>query len=220
MSKLNLLIKGVKTAGAGTLKFIEKNPKLSVGGAVAYAGWDKIFGKEGFSEKIAKDGVLGVTSGLAIGNERADYVKGKVDNITGFRKEDAPMENSPSVNQSYEAQNYGGYQEPQMMQSQQDGVSSFLGNTFGGNGMNMFGNFFSNLFSGRVSGMSIAGLLAGAWMMFSRFGMWGKIGGALLAMMMIGNNSQQQSMTPSVQMSNGMAQNANQGMENGYGRGR
>ena len=220
MSKLNLLIKGVKTAGAGTLKFIERNPKLSVGGAVAYAGWDKIFGKEGFSEKIAKDGVLGVTSGLAIGNERADYVKGKVDNITGFRKEDAPMESSPSVNQSYEAQNYGGYQEPQMMQSQQDGVSSFLGNTFGGNGMNMFGNFFSNLFSGRVSGMSIAGLLAGAWMMFSRFGMWGKIGGALLAMMMIGNNSQQQSMTPSVQMSNGMAQNANQGMENGYGRGR
>ena len=220
MSKLNLLIKGVKTAGAGTLKFIEKNPKLSVGGAVAYAGWDKIFGKEGFSEKIAKDGVLGVTSGLAIGNERADYVKGKVDNITGFRKEDAPMESSPSVNQSYEAQNYGGYQEPQMMQSQQDGVSSFLGNAFGGNGMGMFGNFFSNLFSGKVSGMSIAGLLAGAWLMFSRFGMWGKIGGALLAMMMIGNNSQQQSMTPSVQMSNGMAQNANQGMENGYGRGR
>ena len=220
MSKLNLLIKGVKTAGAGTLKFIEKNPKLSVGGAVAYAGWDKFFGKEGFSEKIAKDGVLGVTSGLAIGNERAEYVRGKVDNITGFRKEDAPMESSPSVNQSYEAQNNGGYQEPQMMQSQQDGVSSFLGNTFGGNGMNMFGNFFSNLFSGRVSGMSIAGLLAGAWMMFSRFGMWGKIGGALLAMMMIGNNSQQQNMTPSVQMSNGMAQNANQGMENGYGRGR
>lgn len=220
MSKLNLLIKGVKTAGAGTLKFIEKNPKLSVGGAVAYAGWDKFFGKEGFSEKIAKDGVLGVTSGLAIGNDRAEYVRGKVDNITGFRKEDAPMESSPSVNQSYEAQNYGGYQEPQMMQSQQDGVSSFLGNTFGGNGMNMFGNFFSNLFSGKVSGMSIAGLLAGAWMMFSRFGMWGKIGGALLAMMMIGNNSQQQSMTPSVQVSNGMAQNANQGMENGYGRGR
>ena len=220
MSKLNLLIKGVKTAGAGTLKFIERNPKLSVGGAVAYAGWDKIFGKEGVTDKIAKDGVLGVTSSLAIGNDRADYVKGKVDNITGFRKEDAPMESSPSVNQSYEAQNYGGYQEPQMMQSQQDGVSSFLGNTFGGNGMNMFGNFFSNLFSGRVSGMSIAGLLAGAWMMFSRFGMWGKIGGALLAMMMIGNNSQQQSMTPSVQMSNGMAQNANQGMENGYGRGR
>ena len=220
MSKLNLLIKGVKTAGAGTLKFIERNPKLSVGGAVAYAGWDKIFGKEGVTDKIAKDGVLGVTSSLAIGNDRADYVKGKVDNITGFRKEDAPMESSPSVNQSYEAQNYGGYQEPQMMQSQQDGVSSFLGNTFGGNGMNMFGNFFSNLFRGRVSGMTIAGQLAGAWMMFSRFGMWGKIGGALLAMMMIGNNSQQQSMTPSVQMSNGMAQNANQGMENGYGRGR
>ena len=62
MSKLNLLIKGVKTAGAGTLKFIEKNPKLSVGGAVAYAGWDKFFGKEGVTDKIAKDGVLGVTS--------------------------------------------------------------------------------------------------------------------------------------------------------------
>lgn len=220
MSKLNLLIKGVKAAGSGTLKFIENNPKTTAACAVTYAGWDKIFGKDSVTDKIAKDGVLGVTSSLAIGEKRAEYVQGKVDNITGFRKEDAPMESSPSVNQSYEAQNNGGYQEPQMMQSQQDGVSSFLGNTFGGNGMNMFGNFFSNLFSGRVSGMSIAGLLAGAWMMFSRFGMWGKIGGALLAMMMIGNNSQQQSMTPSVQMSNGMAQNANQGIENGYGRGR
>lgn len=58
-----------------------------------------------------------------------------------------------------------------------------------GNGGNMFSNFFSNLFSGNVSGMSMLGLVASAFLIFGRFGWMGKIAGALLGMMMIGNNA-------------------------------
>lgn len=70
-----------------------------------------------------------------------------------------------------------------------NGISNFLGSMTNGNGGNMFGNFFSNLFSGNVSGMSMLGLVASAFLIFGRFGWMGKIAGALLGMMMIGNNS-------------------------------
>ena len=73
-----------------------------------------------------------------------------------------------------------------------NGISSFLGNLFGGNGGNMFGNFFGNLTSGKMSGLSIAGLVGAAMLVFGRTGWLGKIAGGLLAMLLIGNNSQQQ----------------------------
>ena len=47
----------------------------------------------------------------------------------------------------------------------------------------------SNLGRGNVSGLSIAGLVAAACLVFGRFGWLGKIAGALLGMMLIGNNS-------------------------------
>lgn len=72
------------------------------------------------------------------------------------------------------------------------GISTFLGNIFGGNGMNMFANFFNNISSGKVSGLSIGGLIAAGYMLFGRTGLLGKIGGALLTMMLIGGNSRQQ----------------------------
>ena len=53
----------------------------------------------------------------------------------------------------------------------------------------MFGNFFRNLGSGNVSGLSIAGLVAAAFLIFGRFGWLGKIAGAFLGMMLIGNNA-------------------------------
>jgi hypothetical protein len=70
-----------------------------------------------------------------------------------------------------------------------NGISNFLGSMTNGNGGNMFSNFFSNLFSGNVSGMSMLGLVASAFLIFGRFGWMGKIAGALLGMMMIGNNA-------------------------------
>jgi hypothetical protein len=51
------------------------------------------------------------------------------------------------------------------------------------------GNFFRNLGSGNVSGLSIAGLVAAAFLIFGRFGWLGKIAGAFLGMMLIGNNA-------------------------------
>lgn len=56
----------------------------------------------------------------------------------------------------------------------------------------MFGNFFNNLASGKISGLSIGALIASAYLIFGRTGLLGKIGGALMAMMMIGNNSRSQ----------------------------
>ena len=64
-----------------------------------------------------------------------------------------------------------------------------MGNLANGNGANMFGNLFSNIFSGKVSMMSMLGLVASALLIFGRFGWLGKIAGALLGMLLIGNNS-------------------------------
>ena len=72
------------------------------------------------------------------------------------------------------------------------GISHFLGNLFGGNGTNMFGNFLDNLVHGKVSGLGIGALIAASYLIFGRTGLLGKIGGALMAMMMVGNNAQKQ----------------------------
>lgn len=92
------------------------------------------------------------------------------------------------------------------------GIGKFLGNMFNGGGMNMFGNFFNNLSSGKVGGLGIGALILGGYMMFGRTGLLGKIGGALLAMMMIGGNSQRQDV--SVQQTQGqqLAEDKNRGM--------
>ena len=70
-----------------------------------------------------------------------------------------------------------------------DGVSNFLKETTSGGLGTMIGNFFGNLGRGNVSGLSIAGLVAAAFLVFGRFGWLGKIAGALLGMMLIGNNA-------------------------------
>ena len=69
------------------------------------------------------------------------------------------------------------------------GVGRFFSNLTSGNGTGMFGNLFSNVFSGKVSMMSMLGLVASALLIFGRFGWLGKIAGALLGMLLIGNNS-------------------------------
>ena len=48
---------------------------------------------------------------------------------------------------------------------------------------------FKNLGKGNVSGLSLAGLVTAAFLTFGRFGWLGKIAGAMLGMMLIGNNS-------------------------------
>ena len=92
------------------------------------------------------------------------------------------------------------------------GIGTFLGNMFGGNGMNMFGNFFNNMASGKVGGLSIDALILGAYMIFGRTGMLGKLGGALLAMMMIGGNSQRQTQVVAQSQGQQLADNQSHGM--------
>lgn len=73
--------------------------------------------------------------------------------------------------------------------SKWSGMSNFFRGLFSGNGLNMFGNFFRNLGSGNVSGLSIAGLVAAAFLVFGRFGWLGKIAGFMLGLTLIGNNA-------------------------------
>lgn len=94
------------------------------------------------------------------------------------------------------------------------GIGKFLSNIFGGNGMNMLSNFFNNFGSGKVSALGIGGLLAGCYMMFGRSGLLSKIGGALLTMMLIGGNSQRQS----VNTSESLALNQSQDQQRGFHR--
>ena len=86
-------------------------------------------------------------------------------------------------------------------------IGSSLGNLLGG-GLNMFSNFFSNLTNGKISGLGIGGLIAAGYLMFGRSGLLGKIGGALLAMMMISGNSRQQA--PAVAQENTQQQSQEQ----------
>jgi hypothetical protein len=60
-----------------------------------------------------------------------------------------------------------------------------------GNGGEMMGGFLNNVVHGNVSGLGIAGLVMSAFLIFGRFGWMGKLAGALLGMLTIGNNSKQ-----------------------------
>lgn len=42
---------------------------------------------------------------------------------------------------------------------------------------------------GKVSGLSLAGLVVAAYLIFGRFGWLGKIAGTMLGMMLVGNNA-------------------------------
>jgi tetrahydromethanopterin S-methyltransferase subunit B len=110
---------------------------------------------------------------VAIGEKNVDTIVGKTSDIA-----DSTGEAISNVSNSASNAN-----------SALNGISDFMRNVSGGEGGNMFGNLFSNIFSGNVSGLSIVGLLAAGLMIFSHTGWLGKIGGALLAMALIGNNS-------------------------------
>jgi len=193
---------GSKVAAAAA-----RNPKTTaVAGVAAFAGWKKLntpdesmgtaVGKtvrEGVngSGNFLHDAVNGFT-----GKETVEEVKDTTSNVLTDLKETAT-----------ETKGILG-----SLGDTLQGVSNFLGNMFGGNGMGMFSNFFSNLTSGKVSGLGIGGLIAAGYMLFGRTGLLGKIGGAMLAMMMIGSNSQQQTQAVSQETTRQQAQNEQRGM--------
>ena len=175
-------MKGVGTATATTGKSMGKavlHPSqtlrgagqavktATIGGAVGYVGWEKLTTDKSVV-RIVSDAVIGepATNTLA---ETADGVR----ELTGKAGE-AVSSVSGAVTG---------------IDNKLNGVSNFLRQASGGGGLDMFGNFFSNLGSGNVSGLSIAGLVAAAFLIFGRFGWLGKIAGAFLGMMLIGNNA-------------------------------
>ena len=183
---------GTSVAGAGTkvVTAVAKNPKTTVvTGVAAYAGWDKLTNPD---ESI----------GTAVGKTLRDGVEGvggfAHDTVNGFTGEKT-VEQVRDTATSVVSDLQGAASETKgllgTISDSLRGISSFLGNLFGGNGGNMFGNFLNNLTSGNISGLGIGALIAASYMIFGRTGLLGKIGGALMAMMMIGNNSQRQTQT-------------------------
>lgn len=142
----------------------------TVGAAVGYVGWEKLTTDKSVV-RIVSDAVVGENATDAIGNTIGATTE-KVQDLTERAGEaiDDVKRTTNSLSSSF------------------DGISNFLSGVSGGNAGNMFGNFISNLVRGNVSGMSIVGLVAAAFLVFGRFGWLGKITGALLSMMLIGNN--------------------------------
>ena len=148
----------------------------AIGGATGYVAWEKL---------TTDKSVARIVGDAVVGSDTIDSVSNAVSNF-GETASNAMNGVSEAVNGANNNLN---------------GISNFLGSMTNGNGGNMFSNFFSNLFSGNVSGMSMLGLVASAFLIFGRFGWMGKIAGALLGMMMIGNNA-----TLQQTMGGGMAQ--------------
>lgn len=144
----------------------------AVGAGLGYVGWQKL---------TTDESIVGIVSDAIIGEKGTqtvtDTVHGAVDGIRDLRDSVSGMTEtvSSAVGNAEEKMN---------------GISSFLGSVTSGQGGSMIGNFLGNLTHGNVSGLGIMGLVLSTFLLFGRFGWMGKIAGALMAMMMIGNNSQ------------------------------
>ena len=181
-----------------------------VAGVAAYAGWDKL---------IHTDESLGTATGKTVRGGIEGVINFAHDAVNGFTGQNT-IEQVKGAATSVVSDIQGAASETKgllgTIGDSLRGISSFLGNLFGGNGTNMFGNFLNNLTSGNISGWGIGALIAASYMIFGRTGLLGKIGGALMAMMMIGNNSQRQ--TQAVAQSQERPQNQSQEQERGMRR--
>jgi len=157
---------------ATTLRNLGTGAKTAVvGGGAAYVGWQKL---------TTDKSVVGIVSDAVIGEEATNKVSETMGGVADGVKDlkDSVSNLSDNVNNAITN-----------VDSKWSGMSNFLRGIFSGNGGDMFGNFFSNLGKGNVSGLSLVGLVVSALLVFGRFGWLGKIAGAVLGMMMIGNNS-------------------------------
>lgn len=140
--------------------------KGAIVGTAGYLGWEKLTTDKSLA-RIAGEAVVGksaVDSAVSLGSDMNELRKEAGDTLG-------------KVNDTLSGVDGG-----------LSGVKNFFQGLFSGNGGNMLGDFFSNLSSGKVSGLGIAGLIGAALLLFGRFGWFGKIAGALLGMLVIGNN--------------------------------
>ena len=143
----------------------------AVGGGMAYVGWEKLTTDKSVT-RIVGDAVVGEGTMESVSNKVDTAIEGVND------LKEKVGETVSTMNEAMTDVN-----------SKWSGMSNFLRGIFSGNGGKMIGNFFSNLGKGNVSGLSLAGLVVSALLVFGRFGWLGKIAGAVLGMMMIGNNA-------------------------------
>ena len=157
---------------AGTaVQAVGKTTKTAVvGGGLGYMAWESV---------VNDKPVVRTASDILVGKEttekESDVVTGTVDGVgkvvtgAGNLVEDAGNMLSETNNST-------------------SGVGKFFQGLFTGNGLGMIGDFFQNIGKGKISGLSLAGLIGAAILSFGRFGWLGKIAGAFLGMMIIGNN--------------------------------
>lgn len=150
-----------------TLNGLGKTAKTTVvGGAAAYVGWEKLTTDKSLT-RIVGDAVVGEKAMDKAGDTINDIGKVK-DKAVG-----AVQSLSDSMGD---------------MNSQMSGMTKFFRGLFSGNGFGMLGDFFGNLAQGNVSGLGIVGLVTAGYLAFGRFGWLGRVAGAILGMMVIGNN--------------------------------
>jgi len=157
---------------AGTaVQAVGKTTKTAVvGGGLGYMAWESV---------VNDKPVVRTASDILVGKETtekvSDVVTGTVDGVgkvvtgAGNLVEDAGNMLSETNNST-------------------SGVGKFFQGLFTGNGLGMIGDFFQKFGKGKISGLSLAGLIGAAILSFGRFGWLGKIAGAFLGMMIIGNN--------------------------------
>lgn len=115
----------------------------TVGAAAGYVGWEKLTTDKSVV-RIVSDAVIGEDTTNAISGT-AKAATETVNKLTGKAEQ-----TFDSVSQASSS-----------LSSTLDGASNFLSGVSNGNAGNMLGNFFSNLAHGRISGLSIVGLIAG-----------------------------------------------------------
>lgn len=137
-----------------------------VGGAAAYVGWEKLTTDKSLT-RIVGDAV--------VGEKAMDKAGNAVSSIGGIKDKasDALQSASDAMGD---------------MESSMSGMTKFFRGMFSGNGIGMMSDFFRNLGEGNVSGLGIVGLVTAGYLAFGRFGWLGKVAGAILGMMVIGNN--------------------------------
>lgn len=175
-------VKGVGTATMATGKSVGKaalNPSqtlrgmgqavktATIGGAVGYVGWEKL---------TTDKSVVRIVSDAVVGESVTNAIAGTADDVRELKGKAGEAVDAVSGAVTG-------------IDSKLNGVSNFLRGASNGGLLDMFGNFFRNLGQGNVSGLNIAGLVAAAFLIFGRFGWLGKIAGAFLGMMLIGNNA-------------------------------
>lgn len=139
----------------------------AIGGAVGYVGWEKL---------TTDKSVVRIVSDAVVGTEASDAIAETANDVKALK--DKAGEAIDTMNNAMGDMN-----------SKWSGMTNFFQGLFSGNGIDMFKNFFSNLSKGNVSGLSLAGLVAAAYLVFGRGGFLGKLAGTMLALMLIGNNS-------------------------------